>query len=178
MFRSVKHRYHQFCLDCIGQYVADKIDQNIINIRCPDLGCHGMLEPQNCRSAVAESVIKQWEAALSESLLESKKKIHCPFKDCSFPIADVAKEEDNQPVASAECPQCHRLFCRHCRIAWHGGGCKCKNKKKSSSVSGNKHDKCVDRKFKSLAKKEKWKRCPGCKFYVQKQDGCEHIRCR
>ncbi|CAL5438121.1 unnamed protein product [Camellia sinensis] len=28
-----------------------------------------------------------------------------------------------------------------------------------------------------LAKKKKWRRCPNCKFYVEKDDGCLHITC-
>lgn len=177
IFRSVKHCYHSFCLDCIGYYVADKLGQNIIHIRCPDPGCTGLLEPQNCRTAVAERLLNQWEAALSND-----KNTNCPFRDCSAPLV-VSGGDGDQLVAAAECPQCHRPFCRRCRVAWHGG-CKCKstNKRKRSTKGkniGRKHyDKCMDRKFKSHVKKEKLKRCPGCKFYVEKRDGCEHIRCR
>ncbi|PWA93060.1 Zinc finger, C3HC4 RING-type [Artemisia annua] len=30
----------------------------------------------------------------------------------------------------------------------------------------------------ALAKKNNWKKCPKCKFFVEKTDGCRHIRCR
>nr|GFB34620.1 probable E3 ubiquitin-protein ligase RNF217 [Tanacetum cinerariifolium] len=29
-----------------------------------------------------------------------------------------------------------------------------------------------------LAKNKKWRRCPSCKFYVERTDGCLHISCR
>ncbi|PON78297.1 E3 ubiquitin ligase RBR family [Trema orientale] len=190
MFRSSVKQYcydHSFCLDCIGRYVADKLGQNIIEIRCPDPDCTRLLEPQSCRSALAERVINQWEAALSGSPRGSKRSIYyyCPYDDCSSPFEAAAEDEEgNQLVAeSVECPHCRRLFCRWCRVAWHVRSCKCKNMTKSkskggSASSGRRHEKYVNREFKSLAKKEKWKRCPGCKFYVQKKDGCEHIKCR
>ncbi|PNX78649.1 putative E3 ubiquitin-protein ligase RNF217-like protein, partial [Trifolium pratense] len=29
-----------------------------------------------------------------------------------------------------------------------------------------------------LANQKKWKRCPRCRFYVEKNEGCLHITCR
>ena len=153
---------HSFCLDCIGNHVAAKIRDNVIKVKCPDLACNVVLEPQNCKSFVLSKVIDRWEAALCESSLESKK-IYCPFKDCSALLID----DGQQNVTSAECPHCHRLFCAQCQVPWHSG-LECK------SVKG----KIMDKKFIDLATKEKWQKCPSCKFYVQRTQGCECITCR
>ncbi|EXB38263.1 Uncharacterized RING finger protein [Morus notabilis] len=160
MFK-IKNCSHSYCLVCIGKHVGSKISENVIKVKCPDLACNGLLEPQDCRSAVPQKVLDRWEAALCESVLGSKK-IYCPFKDCSAPLA----ADGHLTVTSAECPHCHRLFCAQCKVPWHAGsGCKSQVEK-------------MEKKFIDLAKAEKWQKCPNCTFYVQRTHGCESITCR
>ena len=153
---------HFYCHVCISNHVAAKVSQNILKVKCPDLGCNSFLEPQNCGSFIPRTVLDRWEAALCESVIRSKT-IYCPFKDCSAPLVDDAKEV----VTSAECPHCHRLFCAQCCVPWHAGS-KCKSKNSDN----------MDKKFMELAKTEKWQKCPKCRFYVQRTKGCESITCR
>ena len=35
-----------------------------------------------------------------------------------------------------------------------------------------------DKKFMMLAKGAKFKQCPSCKFWVEKNEGCDHMTCR
>ncbi|KAL5583382.1 hypothetical protein UlMin_015824 [Ulmus minor] len=156
---------HSFCLECLSNYVAAKIRENVIKVKCPDIICKTYLDPRKSRSFVPQQVLDRWEAALCESVL-GENKIYCPFNDCSAPLIDDGEEL----VTSSECPHCHRLFCARCLVPWHAGSA-CKNKQ------GNR-EALVDRKFMELAKKEKWQRCPACNFYVQRKDGCECIKCR
>ncbi|PON78295.1 E3 ubiquitin ligase RBR family [Trema orientale] len=157
---------HSYCLVCIGSHVAAKIGQNIINVKCPDLGCKSFLDPQNCAVFIPRQVLDRWEAALCESVLGSNK-IYCPFKDCSALLVD----DGNGVLTSAECPHCHGLFCARCKVPWHAGS-KCKSYKTGTQ------DETADNNFIALAKREKWQKCPACGFYVQKIQGCKHIKCR
>lgn len=160
MFKSNKCS-HSYCIACVSQHVAAKISENILKVKCPDLACNAVLEPQDCRAVVSQQVVDRWEAALCEYALGSEK-IYCPFKDCSAPLVD----DGMQVVTTAECPHCHRLFCALCMVPWHAGY-DCKNE-------GDK----MDMKFMKLAEKEMWQKCPNCKFYVQRTHGCESITCR
>ncbi|AES70449.1 putative transcription factor C2H2 family [Medicago truncatula] len=36
----------------------------------------------------------------------------------------------------------------------------------------------LDMKFLELAKRESWKKCPRCSFYVERINGCNHMMCR
>ncbi|KAL5550192.1 hypothetical protein UlMin_000368 [Ulmus minor] len=160
MFTSIKCG-HLFCLDCMGKHAAAKIHQNIINVKCPEWGCNELLEPHNCGSIVPKEVVDLWEVKMFESLLFGWQKIYCPFYDCStLLVAD--DEEKVKGLVSLECPNCHRMFCARCKVPW---------------------PKCLienieDQHLVSLARESQWKRCPNCNFYVERDSGCDKIRCR
>lgn len=167
---------HSFCKDCMANYVASKIQENISMIRCPDINCKGLLEPQNCRSLVPKQVFNRWEAALSESFILGLQNFYCPLKDCSVMLVDDGREV----VRESLCPYCHRPFCAQCNVSWHEGmGCRefqkqRKGQRKKEDAERMSEDVILN----NLANKMKWRRCPNCKFYVEKVEGCQHITCR
>ncbi|KAL9828698.1 putative IBR domain, E3 ubiquitin ligase RBR family [Arabidopsis thaliana] len=75
----------------------------------------------------------------------------------------VNDEGGDANVTQTECPSCHRLFCVLCKRFGN-------TKKKSSDED--------DALVIELAKIKQWRRCPSCKFYVDKVEGCLHIKCR
>jgi E3 ubiquitin-protein ligase RNF144 len=160
---------HSFCSDCTGKYVAISIQENISTVTCPDPKCRGLLEPQFCRSIIPPEVYDRWNDALCESLILAAEKFYCPFKDCSAMLVD----DGGEVVTRAECPDCRRLFCAQCKVSWHAG-IECREFQELSKDEREREDIMVM----DLAKTKKWKRCPRCKFYVEKIDGCLHISCR
>ncbi|OMO65992.1 Zinc finger, RING-type [Corchorus olitorius] len=116
MFRS-NTCTHLFCTDCIGKYIAAKLQENISMVECPEVNCKGALEPQFCRSIVPGEVFDRWENALCESVILASQKFYCPFKDCSAMLVD----DGGNNVVQSECPNCHRMFCAQCKVPWHGG---------------------------------------------------------
>ncbi|KAI3796897.1 hypothetical protein L1987_39584 [Smallanthus sonchifolius] len=88
MFQNTKVCAHLFCSDCIREYVAAKIKENVTAVRCPDPNCEGVIGPHDCGSIVPKQVLERWESILCESLIVGTQKFHCPFKDCSA-ISDV-----------------------------------------------------------------------------------------
>ncbi|GAB4841935.1 hypothetical protein Ancab_011892 [Ancistrocladus abbreviatus] len=121
IFRGVKNCCsYAFCNGCIGKYVAVKIQENISMVSCPNMGCKGVIEPEDCRDILPEEVFERWESALCESMILGSQKYFCPFEDCSALLVD----DGGEAVKAAECPYCRRLFCAQCRVPWHGGiGC-------------------------------------------------------
>eukprot|EP00262_Sarcandra_glabra_P001193 TRINITY_DN11212_c1_g1_i1.p1 TRINITY_DN11212_c1_g1~~TRINITY_DN11212_c1_g1_i1.p1 ORF type:complete len:355 (-),score=45.23 TRINITY_DN11212_c1_g1_i1:176-1240(-) len=160
---------HVFCSDCISKHVAAKIQENIITVQCPDLKCGRVLEPEFCRSIIPVTVFERWENALCESMVLGSQKFYCPFKDCSALLVNDGEEE----VVQSECPSCRRLFCARCYVTWHSGiDCE-----EFQGLGGNERGR-DDLMAIELAVSKKWKRCPTCKFYVEKAEGCLHITCR
>lgn len=168
MFRN-NHCSHVFCRHCLGRYLAAKIQDNISTVKCPEIDCKGVLEPEFCREIVSAEVIERWEEALCESLLLGFKKFYCPFKDCSALLVDDGEEG----VVQSECPTCRRLFCARCNVAWHSG-VSCKQYR---SPRANEREEEVLM-LMEIANMKKWQRCPSCKFFVEKTEGCLHITCR
>ncbi|XP_058078494.1 E3 ubiquitin-protein ligase RSL1-like [Magnolia sinica] len=164
-----KNCSHVFCNDCISKHVGVKIQESIAMVICPGLKCKGVLEPHLCRSIIPTQVFERWEAALSESLVLGSQKFYCPFKDCSVLLID----DGDDVVTQSECPNCRRLFCAQCKVAWHSG-IGCEEYKRLNEDEKGRDDLLVM----ELAKSKKWKRCSRCKFYVEKTEGCVHMTCR
>ncbi|VVA97600.1 unnamed protein product [Arabis nemorensis] len=174
IFRGTINCTHTYCSECTIRYVATKIKENAPRIKCPDVECTRLLEPYTCRDLIPRDVFERWEKILCKSLISSWDKHYCPFKDCSAMM--VVDDGSNANVTQTECPSCHRLFCVQCKVTWHAGiGCEefqrfGNSKKKSSDEE--------DAILIQMAKSKQWRRCPSCKFYVDKVDGCLHISCR
>jgi len=166
MFRN-QNCSHLYCGDCIGSHVAAKIQENISMVKCPEPKCKGAIEPENCRAIIPKEVLDRWENALCENVVLGSQKFYCPFKDCSAMMICDAEEV----ITISECPYCNRLFCAQCKVLWHAG-LDCSEFKK--------HDERGREELQvlALAKNKSWRRCPKCKFYVEKTEGCQHISCR
>ncbi|CAN1187464.1 E3 ubiquitin-protein ligase RSL1 [Linum perenne] len=165
----IKGCSHAYCKQCMAKYVASKLQDNLSSINCPVSGCDGFLEPEYCRSILPHEVFDRWGKALCEALILGAHKFYCPFKDCSAMLVD----DGSEVVTQAECPYCCRLFCARCRVPWH------------SEIDCNKFQRLhkdergrEDIMLINLAGKNLWRRCPNCKFYVERTHGCRYIKCR
>lgn len=76
-------------------------------------------------------------------------------------------------IKECECPHCNRLFCAQCRVPWHTG-MSCEEFQELNEDERGKEDLLL----RNLAKERKWGRCPKCKFYVERTEGCPHMICR
>lgn len=163
---------HSFCSDCITKHVATKIQVGVISrATCPGLDCKSVLEYDACRPVLPKEVLELWEEALCQELIDASQRFYCPFKDCS---AMLVYENDGETVISeSECPFCHRLFCAQCYVPWHPG-VNCEEYQRLNVDERSREDLMV----RELAKEKKWSRCPHCKYYVERTEGCPHMTCR
>ncbi|XP_062021356.1 E3 ubiquitin-protein ligase RSL1-like [Rosa rugosa] len=106
---------------------------------------------------------------MCEAMILGSQKFYCPFKDCSAMLIDDGAEV----VRDSECPNCNRMFCAQCKVPWHAGIECAEFKKLKNDEKGNE-----DIMLRNLAQKNQWRRCPKCRFYVEKLIGCDTMRCR
>ncbi|KAJ3677199.1 hypothetical protein LUZ60_002923 [Juncus effusus] len=162
---------HMFCNTCMSHYVTSKVGENTTKIRCPNVSCESeILDPLACQQIVSSDVFERWNISLCESLL-GLKKIYCPFNDCSALLLDERDEGDS--VTNSECPHCHRMFCVRCKVPWHGD-MTCEEFEKLGEDEREKEGLML----RDLAKNSKWQRCPHCRMYVERIDGCKFMKCR
>ncbi|KAL1296208.1 probable E3 ubiquitin-protein ligase RNF144A [Arachis ipaensis] len=171
MFRNKKCD-HSFCSDCVTKHVATKIQESLTLVPCPGLNCKGMLELDSCRPMLPKEVLDRWDDALCEALFLAVPKFYCPFRDCSAMLLNE-NEGGEGIIREAECPFCHRLFCARCCVPWHPG-VECNVLQSLNEDERGREDLLL----RDLAAQKKWNRCPRCKFYVEKTEGCLHITCR
>jgi len=171
MFRN-ERCVHSFCSDCISKHVATKIQDGITVVSCPGLmECKGVLEIEDCRSMLPKDVMERWEEMLCRALFGSEMVCYCPFKGCSAML--VNDKEEGEVIRESECPFCHRLFCAQCYVPWHSG-IECEEFQKLNENEREREDLML----RELAREKKWRRCPNCKYYVERSDGCLHMICR
>ncbi|KAK9922858.1 hypothetical protein M0R45_031298 [Rubus argutus] len=161
---------HSFCSDCITKQVAAKLDENFHIVSCPGLDCKSVLQLEDCIPILPKLVLERWNEALCQALVLGSEKLYCPFRDCSMVLVI---EDEREVVRGSECPACHRLFCAECRVPWHPG-VDCEEFQRLNEDERGRDDLMVNQ----LAKDNKWMRCPRCKFFVEKTQGCPHITCR
>ncbi|KAM3257711.1 hypothetical protein ACQJBY_049808 [Aegilops geniculata] len=167
---------HAFCAGCVRQYIAARVEENLLSMGCPDPGCKGgVLHPEECRDIVPPQLFQRWGAALCEVALGDLK-FYCPFKDCSALLID----DDPRPgdggaaaLTNVECPHCNRMFCAQCKVPWHEGVDCAEFQRLGKDERGRE-----DLLLRKVAQKRKWQRCPRCKMYVERVAGCEHMSCR
>ncbi|KAG7572402.1 IBR domain [Arabidopsis suecica] len=161
---------HSYCNDCVSKYIAAKLQDNILSIKCPVFGCSGQLEPDKCRQILPREVFDRWGDALCEALVIRSKRFYCPYKDCS---ALLFLDESEVKMTESECPHCHRMVCVECGTKWHPE-ITCEEFQKLAENERERGDILL----KNMAESKKWRRCPSCKFYIEKSEGCLYMKCR
>ncbi|XAR50429.1 hypothetical protein NMG60_11004756 [Bertholletia excelsa] len=165
IFRSEKCS-HAFCSDCVTKHIRTKIEGKSLPITCPAFLCTATIDLDICRGKVSGEVAAKWEDLLCESAIPASEKFYCPFRDCSAMLV----MDGEKGIKEAECPMCHRLFCAECHVAWHSE-VTCEEFKRNER---GREDLIME----ELAKSKRWMRCPNCKYYVEKTQGCLHMTCR
>ena len=150
---------HYFCVDCWLEYLKEKINNaNVYKISCMEHKCGYILEEKFIKAIIGSdnTLIEKYDKFLSrKKLMDSNKKIKfCPIPDCD----GYAEKKKSKYV---KCNFGHE-FCFDCLQQPHG-------KKKCAKV--------IDEGFEEWKSHTLVKRCPYCKFWTEKNEGCNHMTC-
>ena len=151
---------HIFCVDCWKEYLKEKINNaNVYKLACMQKECNFILEEKFIKSIFDKDTVllEKYDKFLSrKKLLDTNKKIKlCPFPDCD---GYAEKKKFSKYV---KCNKGHD-FCFECLAAPHG----------SKACS-----KIIDAGFEEWKQHTMVKRCPNCKFWTEKNEGCNHMTC-
>ena len=150
---------HLFCDDCYLNYLQEKIKNNKVGkISCMQFKCPHEFDDEFIISHLNQDQVlidKYKKFKLRNQLYSNENIKFCPIKDCE---SYAKKEGDNNYVTCLEGHQ----FCFQCSKPWHG-------KKKCQDE--------IDKDFKKWKRNKIVKRCPNCKFWTEKNSGCNHMTC-
>ncbi|XP_026430679.1 probable E3 ubiquitin-protein ligase RNF217 [Papaver somniferum] len=182
---------HPFCTDCIAKYIQVMVEESDKpDIICPDMNCVNVLDPLSCRSFIPPKVFVRWCDYLCKSTVcERYDTAYCPNPYCSELVLNVCKRRLRQPrhlfwrrwltrnenKMISKCPHCKLLFCLRCMVLCQD------NHQCVNGISGSisrKVKRANEAKFMQMVASKKWKRCPTCKIYIDRYEGCPHIECR
>ena len=152
---------HSFCLDCWENYLKEKINNaNVAKISCMQHGCSVVLSKEFIRKILNNDDIymkKYDKFEERQKLLMSDKNIKfCPTPDC-----DGYAERKNKNIKYVKCNFGHD-FCFECLNAPHGD---------------KKCEELIDKGFEDWKSHKIVKRCPKCKMWTEKNEGCNHMTC-
>ena len=152
--------FHIFCNDCYYEFIKEKVNNNFIEgIKCPHHDCQTKLFDDFIEQKLLRDIptLDKYKKLKEKRQLMLNPNIQlCPFPDCdSYAI----KEGNNKYVS---CIKYNHKFCFNCLKDWHGE---------------EKCDNLLDKSFEEWSNSSKVKRCPKCKYFIEKNKGCNHITC-
>ncbi|XP_056176090.1 uncharacterized protein LOC115681295 [Syzygium oleosum] len=163
-FKTTARCKHSFCSRCLSSYVTLRIGDGIADVRCPGSNCRAGLNPLRCRELLSSETFLKWCDLLCESSVVGLTRCYCPNLNCRELIVDECGQSGD--VKRFKCPSCRRRGCFRCASAWAKGH-RCRST----------HDKDLIL-LERLADMKKWVRCPNCRMYVERNEGCNLIHCR
>ena len=150
---------HLFCTSCWFNYLKSLISEGKVDkIKCMDYECNEYISEDFILKHILENsdlVDKYKRFKKRDEIINDENKKICPFPDCeSF----IKKSNSSKYV---ECEYGHK-YCFECLNPPHGDKpCELKQEKK----------------FMKWIKGKRVKRCPKCKMYTEKNEGCNHMTC-
>jgi hypothetical protein len=165
---------HPYCRSCMRNcFKSAVIDKTQIPVRC--FGCIqeklNVLPEYTAEFYLEGEDLTTYESTRTKlyAFPDQSKIIYCPNPTCS----EIYYSEDIiDPIQrNSECYSCHKMFCTSCRVPWHAD-LACEQFQALPEDMRTAEDRAslqfMNRTF---------KRCPGCRFFVEKVAGCNHMNC-
>lgn len=165
-FDQCPHVYHR---ECIHEFVQEAVKSKRSEIKCPNLNCTANLTTKDIEEIIdGEALDNYLQNQLDLYISANQKDIsYCPTPGCNYAFI-----HDGQPEFS--CLKCSSHYCLDCRVQYHvGQSCLDYKRDKVNNTFGE-----ADEQFMNFVKGANFKQCERCKFWVEKNKGCNHMTCR
>jgi len=158
---------HSIHIGCLQDHVDHQIRDGARMIKCPIEGCAEKIQENDLQYLIKESPYVQkllknnrlkYEVARYPHLFA-----HCPTPDCNSNI----RLQDFQ--VRYYCDECRKEVCLECKTGWHYN-LTCGQFKQQIELQN-------DKAFLNLASQKGLKQCPQCRYWIEKNEGCNHITC-
>ena len=162
---------HQFCIECIKQFIINKINHGQVNITCFHPLSSDASNLETCASIIPEDDIhkliddESWSKYLKfKSNLQNTYSRQCPYCDHT----QIGSPED--PIMTCENTECNQKYCLFHNNA-HPMDMNCEEYELSIAKECKMNEMLINEYG------DKCKQCPQCKFQIFKLGGCNHMKC-
>ena len=150
---------HQFCKQCWLNYLTEKIiNSNIGKIKCISYQCKEILDEEFIISIISKDkkLIEKYNLFKERlKILNDENTKFCPYPNC-----DGYGRRKDKNEKYIKCNKGHK-FCFNCLKNWDDSECEIE----------------LELDFKKWAKNKILKKCPNCKIWTEKNEGCNHMTC-
>ena len=153
---------------CFDNMVKAAVESNNLPLKCPNckIPVHPNFIEDSLRNANPQLFEKYEHFSMNNFLLNNNDEYSsCPTPGCEYMFFFNPGEHNFL------CPLCNKNYCLNCKDEWHRG-MTCQQYKDSRDVNK------LDNQFFQFVKGAKFKMCPRCKYWVEKNQGCNHMKCR
>ena len=176
--RSCGHSVRSTCDQCVYQYARSQVmnDSNAI-INCPEAQCSGIMENVTIGLLFLhhkdEMAMKRLDRLALENCLASNDEfVWCAHGCGSGQFNDYGGKSHNNYIVT--CVRCKQKTCFNHRIQWNS--CKiCRKNIQDEDEKQNRFD--AENKESEKWKKAHTKSCPQCRAPIEKNSGCDHMKC-
>eukprot|EP01103_Thecamoeba_quadrilineata_P000988 TRINITY_DN10877_c0_g1_i1.p1 TRINITY_DN10877_c0_g1~~TRINITY_DN10877_c0_g1_i1.p1 ORF type:complete len:394 (-),score=34.44 TRINITY_DN10877_c0_g1_i1:139-1320(-) len=156
---------HQYCHDCLEEYLRIKIvNGRATEIKCPSPMCGIIVQSNDVHSVVDKQTSNKYEEFTLQQYLRTEPNARwCPRPNCGIAVIG---DPSNPRI---KCAECLYEYCFLCRDEWHIGTCEDLQKWKLENGK-------ADKEFNKWAS-EFTKPCPRCRIRTEKFYGCNHMTC-
>jgi hypothetical protein len=151
---------HMFHPTCIVEHLENEINQRRFPLLCPFGNCKKEIRDMDLQDRLSPEMYAKYQEFCFNAELSC-----CPTPDCKYVF--IWTQEDPH----FQCPSCNKHYCLKCRCDWHKD-LTCEENKKLTNPDE------LDKMFETMMKKTNFKQCPMCKFWVERETGCDFIKCR
>ncbi|RUS83246.1 hypothetical protein EGW08_009010 [Elysia chlorotica] len=160
-----------FCKECMVTYINTKVSEGQYRIQCPGSSCSAWLHRNYIERNLRPDMRRRFLVLLMSSNTDPNSKM-CP---CCGVMKSVEPKQLKKSKRKLRfglqvcCDQCRFVWCFLCQAPYHTG-LSCKEYRKGDGM------------VRKWAKEWSYgqfnaQKCPKCKIYIQKADGCDHMRC-
>ncbi|XP_070509088.1 ranBP-type and C3HC4-type zinc finger-containing protein 1-like [Chironomus tepperi] len=160
----LKDCIHRICKACIIDVIKYSVEAEI---RCPYINCRGVITDREIRCFISyEDYEKLLDRSLNKAEMSNKNAFHCNTVNC---IGWV--EINSRRIERFRCEICDKVNCVPCKAVHETFTCaQFREQRKMENQLSN-------RLIEQLLKERKLRRCPRCTVLIEKNMGCDQMRC-
>ena len=171
---TCSHVYHR---ECLTHYARSQIEQGKLPIKCPVPNCKKPLSEKNDLKKLLNGADMtrlqkfEWKMIRDSNPADY---LECPNAACDYFFSRGNVKE----IRKHDCPACGLSWCFKCNMNYHVGYTCAEYSARRTAEYVNSTELEEDRQLEAWARSVGAKRCARCKYWVHKNDGCDHMTCR